>query len=104
MREISLLHVRLVVITSCAAAGTPARIASARTALIRNTLFLLLLLRKQLLRVHIAGEGDLHEPDHHLLPALVSPFDLAAWVGIVRVIGRVVEVGGAHHLRPSRQG
>src|SRR5437016_4789037 len=42
------------------------------------------------IRIH-----DQTEPaDHHLLPALIAPFDGYVGIRIQRVVGRIVEVGG----------
>jgi hypothetical protein len=40
-------------------------------------------------------EDQVEEPDHHLVPALVAPRHFFGGIGGLRVVRRVVEVGGA---------
>src|SRR5258706_14371219 len=75
-REISCVHVSLVVIGSWArAAAAPIRPAIRMYRLIAARLFFVFLLRKQVLQRHFCVKRHVEEAEHHLIPALIAPRD-----------------------------
>src|ERR1022692_2995048 len=86
MREISSVHISLVVMTSWAwqSAG------SARRLIAR-------------LRIDLGVECHIEEADHHLVPALLAVPDFLGRVGIVLVVHRVVVVRRTLDERALRQ-
>src|SRR5438046_9749526 len=49
----------------------------------------------------LIGERDVVVADHHLVGALLAPFDGGGWIGISRVRGRIVEMGCAVQRRSA---
>src|SRR5262245_17604680 len=50
----------------------------------------------------LAFKREVHPTDHHFFPGLVSPVHWSCWVGVVEVVGRVIEVGHAVDLGSFR--
>src|SRR5260370_26875126 len=68
--------------------------------LLQSGPLLTLLLANYLDRVFARIHRNVEPPDHHLFPGLIAPADFLLRVGIVAVVGRVVEVRRALDLRP----
>src|SRR5678816_4928221 len=64
---------------------------------------LALLLANDVGRVLARIHRNVEPPDHHLFPRLIAPADFLLRIGIVAVVGRVVEVRRALDLRPLGQ-
>src|SRR5438876_538654 len=101
MREISCVHVSFVVIGSWALAPAAAiKPSSAAAMLLRTRLAIRFLVGEKLLHIHFGVKRHVEKADHHFFPALIAVAHFLAGIGIVGVIGRVVEVRRAVILVP----
>src|ERR1035438_6395239 len=54
-------------------------------------------------RIHMGVNGNINGADHHFLPTLVPPSDFLRWVGVRRIVGRIVESRQTFDTRAARQ-
>src|SRR5580765_1762449 len=59
--------------------------------------------RRDFLGRHSRLKSQVEEADHHFIPALLAPNDGLGWIRVFRIVGRVVEVGGALNFGTLRQ-
>ena len=59
--------------------------------------------RGQFLGGHCRVKLQIEKTDHHFIPALLPPYHRFGGIGIVRIVGRIVEMRGAFDLGALRQ-
>src|SRR5216684_356894 len=80
------------------AAVAPIRPTKRTNALLATRLFVVFVLREQMLQLHVRIKCHVEEADHHFIPALVAPGYFLARIGVRGIVWRIVEMRGARDL------
>ena len=68
-----------------------------------NLLTRRLVANKELLLVDVGGHSDVEKSDHHFIVGLVAPTDSLIWIGIVQIVGGIIEPCDCLQFRSSFQ-